>query len=160
MTAPVSTFPSVHLFAWQLLLRHSPRLQTLRITKGDVPMSRYLGALLGVIALLALYSIVNSQAIVQQLDRGVRASRNSISANPAAAADGAFSVEGAGQNVTRQTSEDGMQPVPNTTPSQDANATAPNTTEADEAAQPAPAPQPATTTTTPPANPEAIPALW
>ena len=131
-------------------------------------MSRYLvGALLGLIAVLTLYGVGSSQNVWQQIGRGTRASRESISAIPASAANGAPSIDQAGQNVVRQTSLDGIQQAQNTTPPETQTAqgqsTTPETSTAAEgtAPQPQPAsPAAATAPSTPQTNPDAIPALW
>ncbi|NER79231.1 MAG: hypothetical protein F6K42_06535 [Leptolyngbya sp. SIO1D8] len=129
-------------------------------------MSRYLlGALLGIIALFTLYGVSNSQNLVQQITRGTRASRNAISANPAAA-EPLSDVERAGQNVIRQTSAEGLEEARETVADQTVTAPetdtaaeqqAQETNQPEQAATPAPeTPAPAT----PAPNPDAIPALW
>jgi len=134
-------------------------------------MNRYLlGFGLGAIAFLALLGIGNSGEVLR---RAGDASRESISANPTSAAETSnlTGIEGAGQNVLRQTSPEAIersrnltagtsQPTDTFQPSNGqtqppANATppVPPSTTPPATAQPAPAP-------VPPTDQEAIPALW
>jgi hypothetical protein len=66
-------------------------------------MSRYLLSLIGFVALLAFLG----GGGLGRLTSGVRASREVISANPASA-ENLTPLESAGQNVTRQSSSDGV----------------------------------------------------
>lgn len=117
-------------------------------------MSRYLfGGLLLLIAALTLYSLGNSTDLVERIDRGTRASRDAISATPASAQN-LSPVEQAGQNVTRQTSADGIAQAQQGTPAQAQTTTTQDTTT--QAQNPAPA----QTAAPAPRNSEAIPALW
>lgn len=116
-------------------------------------MSRYLlGILLGFIALATLYGVSNSRDVVNQVNR----SREVISASPAGAQQ-LSPIEGAGRNVTRQTSAEGIEqvieeedPQPETAP-----ATTVETPVVEETA-PAETAPPASSTN----NQEPIPALW
>ncbi|MBE7382812.1 MAG: hypothetical protein F6J95_015530 [Leptolyngbya sp. SIO1E4] len=123
-------------------------------------MSRYLfGALLGLIALFTLYSVGNSRNLVEQINEGTRASRNAISASPAAA-EPLTSIEEAGQNVTRQTSVEGMEQLRDNVPAQ-AQTTETEAPAAETQAEAPPAePEPEAPPPAAPANQEAIPALW
>lgn len=116
-------------------------------------MSRFLlGGMLLLIAMATVYSLGTSSDVVERLEEGTRASRDAISANPAAAQD-LSPLEQAGRNVTRQTSPDGLAQAPNATPASPAPAqTAP--------AQTAPAQSPGTPQPVAAPGRQPIPALW
>ncbi|MGF1459304.1 MAG: hypothetical protein ACFBSG_09790 [Leptolyngbyaceae cyanobacterium] len=130
-------------------------------------MNRYLlGLLLAGIAVMTALGIENSQDFLRQ---ATDASRESISATPSSAAE-RTGIESAGQNVTRQTSDEGMARVdsaPNTVNSTTSSAQTTDTTRsagstetATPPVEPATASQPATIPATPATDQEAIPALW
>lgn len=121
-------------------------------------MSRYLlGAFLGLIALFTIYGISNSPFLRSQGERGIRASRDAISATSASAED-LEPLERAGRNVVRQVSEEAEA----ITQAQPTVIAQPQTTVTEtEPAAPQPTPQPTQATqSAPPSNQEAIPALW
>ena len=126
-------------------------------------MNRYLlAAVLGAIAFLTLLGIGNSQDLL-------RRSRSSISATPSSAAtsDNLAGIDGAGQNVLRQTSPEAISILADGTPAQptlnpgatDPNAPTPTDPNATPPVPPSTTP-PATPETPPPNDQEAIPALW
>ncbi len=120
-------------------------------------MSRYLlGGLLIFATIATLFGVGSSEGLMSRLDRGLRASRDAISANPASASN-TTTLEDAGQNVQRQVTPDGVaatgNTVPNTTNTENTptdgttgtNATDGGTTGATGGSQP---------------NQDPIPALW
>jgi len=132
-------------------------------------MNRYLlGFVLGAIAFLTLLGIGNSGEVLR---RAGDASRESISANPTSAAETSnlTGIEGAGQNVLRQTSPEAIERSRNLTtgtsqptdgsPSSNAQTQSPNgvTPPVPPSTTPPPTTQPAPL---PPTDQEAIPALW
>lgn len=134
--------------------------------RGIFPMNRYmLGALLGLISLLTAYGIGNSQDFVRQIPR---ASRNAVSSAPTAAAEAELTgVAAAGQNVTRQTSEQGLQQsrqapaaVSQTTAADGAEAQIEMVGEAEFPEQNLDNVQPVAPANPEPVNQDAIPALW
>ncbi|MDA0866042.1 MAG: hypothetical protein O2890_06435 [Cyanobacteria bacterium] len=79
-------------------------------------MSRYLlGGLLVFATIATLFGVGSSEGLMSRIDRGARASRNAISANPASASN-ASTIEQAGQNVQRQVTPEGVPATVNTTP--------------------------------------------
>ncbi len=68
-------------------------------------MNRYiLGAILGLITVFTIYGLENSGDF---FNRATQSSRDAISSIPTSAAEGT-GIESAGENVTRQTSEDAL----------------------------------------------------
>lgn len=120
-------------------------------------MTRYLfSGLLLLIAIATLYNLGSDTNLAQQLNRGTRASRNAVSAVPASAQE-LTPLNQAGQNVTRQTSPEGIE-LSQEGVSAQAQTTDTASSAANQSAQ-APAPA-AAQPVSQPANPEAIPALW
>ena len=123
-------------------------------------MSRYiLGALLGLLGLLAIYSLINNRDLVRQIPQ---ASRDAISSIPTSAADELTGIESAGQNVIRQTSEAGqslLRNAQNGSPTPVAENTVPPAQE-DFPTQNLDAVQPVEPAGSTPTDQEAIPALW
>ena len=127
-------------------------------------MNRYLlGAILGLIAVSTLYGLDNTQNWFSR-------SRESISASPSSAASDPSGINEAGDLVLRQTSQEAIDRARGL--SADSNQVSPDSTFIDPApiaptsvsttqtVQSAPATQPVAPATVPPANQEAIPALW
>lgn len=120
-------------------------------------MTRYLfSGLLLLIAIATLYNLGRGSNLVEQLNRGTRASRDAVSAIPAAAQE-LTPLNQAGQNVTRQTSPEGIDLAQEGVPAQ-AQTTDTGSGAAEQNAQ-APAAAPAQIAPQP-TNPDAIPALW
>lgn len=128
-------------------------------------MNRYLmAAVLSLVALATAYGVRTQDGFRS----AVNDARRTVSSVPTSAAEGQTGIESAGQNVLRQTSEEGLQrlrdqpaAVGQTTPMDPT----PPATETDVETEPATFPDPdipaAPVTPQPqPADQDAIPALW
>lgn len=120
-------------------------------------MSRYLlGGLLIFATLATLFGVGSSEGLMSRLDRGTRASRDAISANPASASN-ASTLEEAGQNVQRQVTPNGVPAAGDTTATTPTD-TGATPTDTDATGETTPDSTIGATGTQPASDP--IPALW